>query len=89
MPRRHGFVDYLRMNAAAAELIAEVGLAGVEPDRPVGSLGIGQQQMVEIARGLSRQCDLLVLDEPTAALTDTEIDLLLDQRQSQARAIRL
>ena len=79
MPRRWGFVDYRRMNAAAAKLMAEVGLAGVEPRRAVGSLGVGQQQMVEIASGLSRRCDLLILDEPTAALADAEIELLFAQ----------
>lgn len=76
MPARAGIIDYRTMNADAAGLTAEVGLAGVEPTRPVGSLGVGQQQMVAIAAGLSRQCDVLILDEPTAALTDGETELL-------------
>ena len=76
MPRRMGWIDYRRMNASAARLMAEVGLENVAPDRPVRELGVGQQQMVEIAAGLSRQCDLLILDEPTAALTDAERELL-------------
>ena len=76
MPARGGIIDYRRMNAEAARLMAEVGLAGIEPTRQVGSLGVGQQQMVEIAAGLSRQCDVLILDEPTAALTEAETELL-------------
>jgi len=76
IPTRWGLIDYRKMNAAAAKLIASVGLAGIGPDRHVGSLGVGQQQMVEIAVGLSRRCDLLILDEPTAALTQTETELL-------------
>lgn len=79
MPARCGVVDYQRMNAAAAGLLAEVGLPDVPPRQPVGSLGVGPQQLVEIAAGLSQQCALLVLDEPTAALTESEIERLFDQ----------
>ena len=50
-----------------------------DPARPVKSLGVGQQQLVEIAAGLSRRCEVLILDEPTAALTDPEIELLFTQ----------
>jgi ribose transport system ATP-binding protein len=57
----------------------QVGLADVEPNTPVRSLGIGQQQMVEIAAGLSRQCRILALDEPTASLTENETELLFAQ----------
>jgi ribose transport system ATP-binding protein len=57
----------------------QVGLDEVEPSAPVRLLGIGQQQLVEIAAGLSQSCRLLVLDEPTASLTDNEIELLFAQ----------
>jgi len=60
-------------------VMERVGLEGVEPDLPVGLLGIGQQQMVEIAAGLSRRCRILALDEPTASLTDREVELLFTQ----------
>jgi len=88
MPHRLGVVRYRRMNAAAAELMARVGLASVAPGRLVSSLGVGQQQMVEIAAGLSQRCELMILDEPTAALTDAETELLFAQvRRLQAAGV--
>jgi ribose transport system ATP-binding protein len=79
LPSRFGFVDYGKLNGAAIQIMEQVGLADVDPATPVGSLGIGQQQMVEIAAGLSRQCRILVLDEPTASLTDNETEFLFAQ----------
>ena len=46
-----------------------MGLEALDPATPVGELGIGQQQLVEIARGLSGEAKLLILDEPTAMLS--------------------
>ena len=76
LPRRLGFVDYARLRRRAAEALAAVGLEAVDPETPVARLGVGQQQLVEIAAALARPCRVLVLDEPTAALTDPEIALL-------------
>lgn len=76
LPRRLGVVRYRRLNEAAAAVMARVGLSGVPPERRVCELGVGQQQLVEIAAGLSGRCELLILDEPTAALTDSEVALL-------------
>jgi len=76
MPNRAGVIDYRKMNAEAARLMAEMGLTGIEPDWLVGSLGVGKQQMVEIVAALSRQCNVLILDEPTSALADAEAELL-------------
>ena len=76
MPNRAGVIDYRRMNAEAAALMADIGLVGIEPQCPVGSLGVAQQQMVEIVAGLSHRCDVLILDEPTSALTDADAELL-------------
>ena len=88
LPRRYGLLDRRSLDAAARPLMARVGLGEVEPDTLVGSLGVGQQQMVEIAAGLSGPCDLLILDEPTAALTGTEVELLFDQmRQLKADGV--
>ena len=79
LPHRFGVVNYRKLHEAAREAMARVGLGDVAPDRPVRSLGVGQQQLVEIAAGLAGRCGLLVLDEPTAALTDTEVALLFAQ----------
>ena len=78
LPNRFGVINWRRLHALAAAALEDVGLRDLDPRRPVGSLGVGQQQMVEIARGLSGSgiCRLLILDEPTAALTSREIDLL-------------
>jgi ribose transport system ATP-binding protein len=79
LPSRFGFVNYSKLNHVARQIMRRVGLEDIEPDVPVRSLGVGQQQMVEIAAGLSRSCRILVLDEPTASLTDKEIELLFAQ----------
>ncbi|MBN2506700.1 MAG: sugar ABC transporter ATP-binding protein [Verrucomicrobia bacterium] len=79
LPRRWGCIDYPRLHHQAREALARVGLDDLNPSRPVHRLGVGQQQLVEIAAGLSRRCDLLILDEPTAALTDPEIERLFTQ----------
>jgi len=79
LPHRYGMIDYRRLNRQAHELMAGIGLYGLDPARQVRFLGVGQQQMVEIAAGISRRCEVLILDEPTAALTELEIDLLFRQ----------
>ena len=79
LPSRFGFVNYRKLYRAAKEVMQRVGLGEVSPDVPVRLLGVGQQQMVEIAAALSRRCRILILDEPTASLTDREIELLFGQ----------
>jgi len=79
LPSRLGFIRYRKLNDAAREAMAKVGLTDVDPATPVGSLGVGRQQMVEIAAGLSHRCRILALDEPTASLTDSEVELLFTQ----------
>ncbi len=79
LPNRFGIIDYDKLNGAAREIMKQVGLGDVDPSMLVKLLGVGQQQMVEIAAGLSRRCRILVLDEPTASLTDREIELLFTQ----------
>jgi putative multiple sugar transport system ATP-binding protein len=73
---RGGLIDWNRANADAARLLDEVGLAE-NPVTPVGQLGVGKQQLVEIAKALSKDVKLLILDEPTAALNDTDSQHLL------------
>ncbi|QGQ18234.1 ATP-binding cassette domain-containing protein [Cellulomonas sp. JZ18] len=72
---RGGVVDARRTRARTAELLDELGL-DLDPDRPVSSLTVGDRQMVEIARALSREFDVLITDEPTAALNGAEITRL-------------
>jgi ribose transport system ATP-binding protein len=79
LPHRFGFIDYSKLNRHATEVMEQVGLGDIDPNISVRLLGVGQQQMVEIAAGLSRRCRILVLDEPTASLTDREIELLFVQ----------
>lgn len=79
LPRRAGWIDRRRLRAAAREAMAQVGLEAIDPDTLVGDLGIGHQQMVEIARNLIGDCRLLILDEPTAMLAAREVDMLFEQ----------
>ncbi|WFE97753.1 multiple monosaccharide ABC transporter ATP-binding protein [Micromonospora sp. WMMD987] len=72
-----GLIDWNRANADAAELLASVGLHE-NPVTPVIQLGVGKQQLVEIAKALSKKVRLLILDEPTAALNDIDSAHLLD-----------
>ena len=70
-------VDWLEMHRLAAVLLADFGLA-LAPETPVRELGIGQKQLVEIVRAIDKKSRVLVLDEPTAALTGQEVAVLLD-----------
>ena len=69
------FVDRATMRRRTAELLARVGLE-VSPDERVDRLSIGRRQLVEIARALSQQARLVIMDEPTSSLTKTEADTL-------------
>ena len=74
---RGGLIDWNRTNADARDLLASVGL-DENPVAPVIQLGVGKQQLVEIAKALSKDVRLLILDEPTAALNDVDSAHLLD-----------
>ncbi|WP_300759946.1 sugar ABC transporter ATP-binding protein [Janthinobacterium sp.] len=79
LPQRFGWIDRGRLERDAREQMEKVGLGGLDPWTLVGELGIGHQQMIEIARNLIGSCRLLVLDEPTAMLTHREVELLFLQ----------
>ena len=74
-PRRFGIIQWEALYSNAQKLLDELHL-NIKPDVPLGYLGIGQQHLVEIAKALSREARILILDEPTAALTDTENEIL-------------
>ncbi|MFF2928455.1 sugar ABC transporter ATP-binding protein [Streptomyces mirabilis] len=74
-PRRYGLIDRKRMEAEAAELLERVGVS-VSPRARVRELGIARLQMVEIAKALSLNARVLIMDEPTAVLTSEEVEKL-------------
>jgi putative multiple sugar transport system ATP-binding protein len=73
---KRGVIDWQMSRAKAKALLAKVGLSD-SPDSPVGTLGIGKQQLIEIAKALSKEVRLLILDEPTASLNEKDSDTLL------------
>ncbi|QRG66406.1 sugar ABC transporter ATP-binding protein [Brevibacillus choshinensis] len=72
-----GFVNWRKMKQETRHWLDQLAIK-LDPDTLVGDLSVGQQQMIEIAKALSMQADILVLDEPTAALTNREIDALFE-----------
>ncbi len=71
-PSWAGIIDRRRMRREAGRLLTELGLR-IDPGVPLRELGVAQQQMVEVAKALSGEARILVMDEPTSALTETEI----------------
>lgn len=70
-----GWLKTKKMNEYAEQQLAELGLKVKASDR-AGALSVGKQQLIEIAKALMTNADIIIMDEPTAALTDREIDTL-------------
>lgn len=70
-----GLVDYKKMRADAAKEMEQLEV-DIDPDTPVQQLRIGQQQLVEIAKALSLHAKIFIMDEPTSALSDAEVEKL-------------
>jgi putative multiple sugar transport system ATP-binding protein len=89
---RGGLIDWNRAHAEAAVLLKSVGLHE-NPETPVAQLGVGKQQLVEIAKALSKNVRLLILDEPTAALNDSDsahlLELLRDLKERGITSIMI
>ncbi|MCR5596175.1 MAG: ATP-binding cassette domain-containing protein [Lachnospiraceae bacterium] len=86
-----GVIDWTETRKRAAEMLAKVGLENENVNVPVGSLGVGKQQLIEIAKAMAKKVDLLILDEPTAALNDEEsrklLDIMLDLKKQGVTCI--
>ncbi|MGJ9403171.1 multiple monosaccharide ABC transporter ATP-binding protein [Arthrobacter sp. KK5.5] len=76
-PTRFGMIDWAEARTRSTELLARVGLRE-NPDTPIKEIGVGKQQLVEIAKALNKSVKLLILDEPTAALNESDSQHLLD-----------
>jgi D-xylose transport system ATP-binding protein len=86
-PLKSGLIQWGQVQEEAREALRKVGLE-VPLETPVRELGVGQQQMVEIAKALSKKAEILVLDEPTAALTEGDVQRLFGLlRQLKAQGV--
>ena len=76
-PTKWGAIDWITAKKTALELLARVGLRD-NPDTLIKNIGVGKQQLVEIAKALNKSVKVLILDEPTAALNESDSMHLLD-----------
>ncbi len=77
LPSRFGLVRWRAVRARARAILDEMGVV-LDPEASVGSLRVGERQLVEIVKALSDEARILILDEPTAALSQQEVDRLFD-----------
>ena len=84
---RFGLIDHAKMAQMTADLFARLNI-GLDPNAQVSDLTVAQKQMVEIAKAVSHNSDVLIMDEPTSALTEREVDhLFAIIRDLRARGI--
>ncbi|MDP6547022.1 MAG: sugar ABC transporter ATP-binding protein [Phycisphaerae bacterium] len=77
-PKKYGFIDWKTVESRARSILSDMGVKGVNVSRPLDEHSVAIQQMVAIARALSLDAKLLVMDEPTSSLSETEVGLLFD-----------
>ncbi|HLR40526.1 MAG TPA: sugar ABC transporter ATP-binding protein, partial [Virgibacillus sp.] len=85
-----GILNTKAMKKQTVQSLKRLGVTNIHPDETAGNLSVGQQQMVEIARAIATDAKLIVMDEPTAALTDREIENLfkvIDSLKAQGVSI--
>jgi rhamnose transport system ATP-binding protein len=88
-PKLRGFIDWRSMQKRAGEILKSID-ADIEPNTPLKQLGVAQKHLVSIARALSHDSRIVIMDEPTASLSAREIDELfriVDRLKSEGRAI--
>jgi putative multiple sugar transport system ATP-binding protein len=76
-PAKHGVINWFEAFARTKELLKKVGLSE-HPNTLITNIGTGKQQLVEIAKALNKKVKLLILDEPTSSLNETDSNALLD-----------
>jgi ABC-type sugar transport system ATPase subunit len=75
LPMKHGLVDHKKLYADTREILDQLGM-DISPHTIAGTLSVGQQQMIEIGRALTRNARLIIMDEPTSSLSEAETDTL-------------
>jgi ribose transport system ATP-binding protein len=75
---RFGLIDHAKMRKGSSAILRKLGMK-IDPDKKVKDLTVAEQQMIEIAKALINKTTLLILDEPTAVLSDNEADILLER----------
>lgn len=89
LPSRRGFVQWKEIRSRAKQILEDLQV-DIDPSARMSTLRVGQRQVIEIARALSEQASILILDEPTAALSGDEVDTLftfLDRLREQGTAM--
>ena len=75
--KKHGMIDFRGMESDASKVIARLGVK-IDPKVLVKELSVGYQQLVEIAKALSQDVKVMIMDEPSAALTNNELEYLFE-----------